>query len=411
MCGATPGMERFDVVVVGAGPAGGQCARGLAQVGWRVLLVERFRDFSRNSFSSAGTPLETLDRFDLPDSVVGSWWNRLVVVTTGDRGDWHAEQPLGAVLDFGRLRQFLADQVQTHGGQVRLGCRYVAHQDTAEGVVVTLRHPQRGITETVLCRVLVDATGPARAILGRKDHPPMLTGTGVEYLLRVDADTYRANADTLTFLLGHRWIPRGYSWVFPMEANTLKVGAGVLNRQHRVVGEQKPLKHYIQLLIDEHLKPQHYEILNIHGETLRYSSGLQDTYADGRVLAIGDAVSTVNFLGGEGIRHGMVSAELAQEFIEPVLRGEKDGFDGYREAMHAHFLDRWNRSEYLGLKKYLEDSDRRVDRLVAYLRPLSLQDLVDVLFYYRFEKLSKGLLPYLRRKLWRLWQRFTAPPA
>ncbi len=32
----------FDVVIVGAGPAGGHCARKLSQLGHRVLLIERY---------------------------------------------------------------------------------------------------------------------------------------------------------------------------------------------------------------------------------------------------------------------------------------------------------------------------------------------------------------------------------
>ena len=34
-------MKRFDVVIIGAGPAGGQCARKLTQAGQQVLLVEQ----------------------------------------------------------------------------------------------------------------------------------------------------------------------------------------------------------------------------------------------------------------------------------------------------------------------------------------------------------------------------------
>jgi digeranylgeranylglycerophospholipid reductase len=33
-------VQQFDVVVVGAGPAGGHCARKLTQKGYRVLLME-----------------------------------------------------------------------------------------------------------------------------------------------------------------------------------------------------------------------------------------------------------------------------------------------------------------------------------------------------------------------------------
>jgi flavin-dependent dehydrogenase len=114
-------MQQFDVVVVGGGPAGGQCARTLTQAGRKVLLVERHSSFERNSFSSAGVPLEALQTYQLPTSVIGSYWRRLVVVTSQQSGRWENPEPLGAVLDFGKLRQFLADQVSAQGGQVWMG--------------------------------------------------------------------------------------------------------------------------------------------------------------------------------------------------------------------------------------------------------------------------------------------------
>ncbi len=120
-------MDRFDVVVIGAGPAGGHCARLLAKAGHKVLLVERFKDFSRNSFSSGGTPSETLERFNLPESVVGSFWNRLVIVTSNKEGVWEADTNQGSVLDFAKLRQFLADEVKNNGGEIWMGCRYMSH--------------------------------------------------------------------------------------------------------------------------------------------------------------------------------------------------------------------------------------------------------------------------------------------
>jgi hypothetical protein len=53
----------------------------------------------------------------------------------------------------------------------------------------------------------------------------------------------------------------------------------------------------------------------------------------------------------------------------------------------------------MGIQRYLIDSDAKIDKGIAYLSRLSAQDMVDVLFFYKFEKLSKGLGKYLRRKL------------
>lgn len=53
----------------------------------------------------------------------------------------------------------------------------------------------------------------------------------------------------------------------------------------------------------------------------------------------------------------------------------------------------------MGIQRYLIDSDAKIDKGIAYLSRLSAQDMVDVLFFYKFERLSKGLGEYLKRKV------------
>ena len=393
----------FDVVVVGAGPAGGHCARKLSQLGHRVLLIERYKNFNVNSFSSSGTPNETLTKYQIPESVVGSFWNEISIVTSNQTGKWRSPQIQGSVLDFAKLRSFLADETISHGGEVWLNCLYVSHKtvscEKGDRTIVKVRRDRTDVV--VETRLLVDATGPNRSLMyaNLKDQPDLITGTGVEFLIEVDDAAYDRSANALTFFLGYKWMPKGYSWIFPMGDRRLKVGAGIVNLPHEFVKEMQPLKHYIQLIIDEYIKPTEYSIVERHGGKVRYSLGLKDKYVEGPVIAIGDAVSTINFLGGEGIRHAMQSSEIAVKYIDRYLKGTVQNFEGYQQEMHQVFLKSWTLSEKLGLKKYLADSDRLVDRVVNYLRPLKLEDVVDILFYYKFEKASKGLGAYLWRKV------------
>jgi digeranylgeranylglycerophospholipid reductase len=397
-------FDGFDVVVVGAGPAGGHCARKLAQKGYRVLLMERYKDFDTNSFSSSGTPNETLTRYELPESIVGSFWNQIDIVTSNQTGSWRSSTIQGSVLDFAKLRSFLAEETRVHHGDVWLNCLYVSHEVLENQTLrVHVRREKQDVT--IETKLLIDATGPNRSVMyaNLKEQPELITGTGVEFLIQVDEAAYARSAKALTFFLGYKWMPKGYSWIFPMSDRQLKVGAGIVNLEHEYIKEMKPLKHYIQLIIDEHIKPEQYEIVERHGGTVRYSLGLKDKYVDGNVIAIGDAVSTINFLGGEGIRHAMQSAEIAVNYIDPYLQGKTQNFEGYEAEMHRVFLKDWTISEKLGLKKYLADSDRLVDRVVNYLRPLKLEDVVDILFYYKFEKASKGLGAYIWRKIKSFW--------
>ena len=67
--------KNYDVIVIGGGPAGGQAARNLTKKGHQVLLVEKYNSFADNNFSSAGMTLEPMFEFDLPETIVGAYWN------------------------------------------------------------------------------------------------------------------------------------------------------------------------------------------------------------------------------------------------------------------------------------------------------------------------------------------------
>ncbi len=400
-------MKSFDVIIVGAGPAGGHCARQLAASGIQVLLVEQQETFAANNFSSAVTPLETLAKFELPDSIVGSFWNELVIVSTNVRKQWESSTPVGAVLNFAKLREFLAGEVTRNGGEVWLGHRYLSHSSDRGQTVVMLK-PKGQDAIAVRTRVLVDATGATRSLMypQRKTSPAFLSGSGIEYLIEVDESTYLSCAKSLIFFLGYQWMPQGYSWIFPMEKNILKVGAARYNGQHQILEDTYPaIKQSIEVLIQEYLHLDSYQRLETHGSTLHYRNGLQDIYYRDHVVAIGDAVSMVNAMGGEGIRHGMASAQIASEYIQEYLIGRRGDFADYQHHLHREFKRPWDISERIAKKVYLQYSDRRIDQGLAYLGVLEFSEVIELLFYYRFENMTKGVRRIFLSKLTGFWQK------
>ncbi len=401
-------MNSYDVVIVGAGPAGGHCGRSLAKSGYSVLVLEQHQDFSKNNFSSAASPLEILKDFQLPETVVASYWQNLEIVTTNIKRSWQGKYPLGIVLDFAKFREFLAQEVVDNGGKVWLGCRYLNYRKEADKILVSVRNKQGEIL-TVVTKVLVDATGFARAVMyaNKKDKPSFLKAVGIEYLVKVDPQIHQKYADSLIFFLGHKWSPKGYSWIFPMDNYQLKVGSAWLEGEHKYVDNVKPLRLYIESILEDYMGTKEYKLIETHGSILEYSVGLKDLYyKDNNIIAIGDAVSTVNFLGGEGIRHALRASEIAQDYIEKYLENKISDFQDYPQALKAHFLPQWNLSEQLSRKVFLEYSDRRIDQGVSYLKYLSFQDILDILFYYRFEKYTKGLKGFIWQKFKQLWQLF-----
>jgi hypothetical protein len=398
-------MQQFDVVVVGGGPAGGYGAYLLAQKGYKVLLVEQHSDFTKNNFSSAATPLETLTQFDLPSAVVAQYWRKLAVISTHEAQEWSADKPLGAVFDFAKLRSYLAEKVTQQGGMVWLGHRYLNTVQEGEKTLVQLKR-SGGEVITIAAQIVVDATGYARAVIypQKSDRPSFYKATGIEYLITVDEQTHTQYAESLLFFLGYRWSPRGYSWIFPMDNYQLKVGSAWIDAEHQYLKTLKPLRDYTKALITDYLQLDHYQLVEIHGSILEYSSHLEDTYYRDNLIAIGDAVSTVNFLGGEGIRHGMQGAAIAVPYIEAYLQDKKVSFSGYEKAMKDYFGQKWNVSEAINRKVYLQYDDAKIDLGVAYLKYLSFDDAIDILFNYKFDKLYRGIYPFILKKINKLVQ-------
>lgn len=400
-------MQDFEVVIIGAGPAGCQCARTLAESNYKVLLVEQHENFEQNNFSSAATPLKTLEQFNLPETVVGSFWQKITVVTNKISRDWDFPEKLGVVLNFAKLREFLAREVKAYGGEVWLGCRYVKYTSENHQTQVFLQR-KGGESLSVTTKVLVDATGFTRAVIyfSKRDKPSFLKGTGIEYLIEVEEQVYTKVANCLTFFLGSKWMPKGYSWIFPMEQKLLKVGAAYIYGEHVKFKQNKPLKKYIHLIISDYLKTSNYKIIDVHGSILEYSPGLNDIYYRDNIIAIGDAVSTVNFLGGEGIRHGMYGAEIAAKYIQKYLGNQLSSFRPYQREMKRYFSFQWNLSEQISRKVYLEYDDYKIEQKVSALTVLKTVDLMDILFFYKFEKAYKIFGGYFKKKILFLLQKF-----
>ncbi|MCP9779796.1 NAD(P)/FAD-dependent oxidoreductase [Cyanobium sp. To12R1] len=387
------------MLVVGAGPSGAELARLLAQAGVDVLLVDRLKHLGQAAFSSAALPLETLDRFGIPAHVVAARWSGWQLVGPGDqRRLWSAGQPLGAVLDFGALRQWLAGQAQAWGARLQLGVTAIGwHQDGA-GVNTVVRDGAAG-SRRLRSRWLVDASGEGRALIGEqaKLADPLVAGLGVEWLLQVDPEQHRPWADRLSFFLGSDWVRQGYGWVFPMAPGQLKVGVCRLADPSRA---QPALALELGALVQRCGLGQ-AEVLDRHGGRIRSTVRRHEPHRMGRLIGLGDAVSTANLLGGEGIRHALASARvLAPLLLEALAKPAGSvGLDQYASLLRSELGWRWSLSGRLARRTWLGLADARADarleRLLAGLQTRRAEDLSALLFDYRFERYGLKALPYL----------------
>jgi len=395
--------EKYDAIVIGGGPAGGQASRNLAKKGHKVLLVERYQNFGQNDFSSAGMTLEPLNEFDLPESIIGSYWNDLIIQCSKDRYHWKGETAKGVVLDFKKLRQFLADECIAHGGKVLMGHRYLKKEVTKDSVIVDLLNTETSEIIQIEAKIVVDATGPLRKVMfdEKEEQPQMVLGSGTEYLIEVEQEVYDKYKNKLVFFLGHKWAIKGYSWIFPMENRILKVGAGKTHIKSKDQEKtNKTTRKITEKIIEEYIKSNDFKIIDKHGGILRYSPGIKDKFYNNKVIAVGDSVSAINPRGGEGIRYAMQTADLACSYINDYLTKGTANFSNYRKTWRRKKLLKWRLSEFSGRRMYSRYSDKQIENRVKFFhQKFNIDDMVQSLFNFKYNKMAGRVFQLLALKI------------
>ena len=401
-------MGQGEILVAGAGPAGARLASVLASAGCDVTLVDPLQDPHHNAYSSAALPLDDAIALGLPSSCYGATWQGWQLIDPDAiEHQWWSYRDLGVVLDFGQLRSHLWDRARQAGVELLSGCRVQLdelHQNHAELTLVK----RNGRTEQRSVSCLIDATGARRSLLRQARIPvdspqdPLLCGQGVEWLIQADDRGSAHWRDRLSFFLGTRWVLHGYGWVFPMADNRLKVGVCCLPPPHPSQGQRglgsglKNLLRYCDLA--------EFPVLDRHGGLVSSTVQRLEPMGWGALLAIGDAASTANLLGGEGIRHALASADLLAAALlnhsGDLLRGMDPARRAYASDLKRSLGANWTISGLLARRTWwglqTEQADKRLTRLIHGLSAhADANELVDLLFRYRFQRYGWRLLRYL----------------
>ena len=308
-------VSMCDVLVIGAGPGGGNAALQCARQGLSTMLIE--------DHSAIGTPVHCGEcisdlacdnlNLDLPEHVISKRVHGIRVIFPDGTEKCLTEE--GYVLEKHLFERWIADKAVEAGASMHLSHKLSSMDRVEEdGRFVGWKCDGKGEQFPIQAKVVIDASGVAavcsKAVNIDEDTPLNTMGkvvAGMQYeLLEVPTDGY------LDFYIWPKYAEKGYLWMIPKCDGRANVGLVTEDRPRtkKALDEFIGITHFKEL---EQVSPPWKEKGNpAFGGTIPISGPFENTHYDGLML-IGDAAGFTSPLFEGGSHLALKSAVYAAE--------------------------------------------------------------------------------------------------
>jgi digeranylgeranylglycerophospholipid reductase len=306
-------QQRYDVVVVGAGPAGSTAARRAAELGLSVFLLEKRQEIGSPVRCAEGVGHKLLMSFIEPDehwisaTIDKAQFTTMVGDTTETR---RAEGGKGYVLERRVFDRVLAEKAVEAGAQlaVKTAARGLLIEDgVVRGVVIGQDNVEIEAAVVIGADGVESRVGPWAGLdttLLQKD-----AMVCAQFLLSgIDMDP-----TCCAYYISQELAPGGYAWVFPKGEGKANVGLGI----QADMADRPALDCLVRFIEGQpHLAQGSPVTLVVGGVPVALPP--ERLVTDGCLL-VGDAARQVDPLTGGGITNAMTAAQYAAEVAAQAI--------------------------------------------------------------------------------------------
>jgi digeranylgeranylglycerophospholipid reductase len=274
-------VRYFDVIIIGAGFAGIECAKMLALSGLSVALLERKKDVGEGIHTTGIFVHETENLIEIPDAYHRKINQVRLYSPSLYFREVRSSRYMFAVTDTPSLMRHFLEETKKAGVEVYTDCPFSSARPTERGLCVNERFE---------CRLLVGADGAKSRVaehfgLGRNRR--FLLGVEAEY----DGITLE-NPDAFYCFLSRRYASGYIGWVIP-GPRVLQVGVACTE-------DKKPDIGAFFNFIEPVLVKSAPRIVERRGGRIPIGGLVQPFYND-HVILVGDAAGIVSPLTAGGI--------------------------------------------------------------------------------------------------------------
>jgi len=325
-------VMKYDVIVVGAGPAGAEAARAAAGGGLRTMLAEEHPTVGLPSHCTGKLSHHAFSEFEIPRHLAVNAVSAAVFHSPGGVSVRIRRDTVDSyIVDRVAFDRWLAARAAAAGAEVMTGVRITAARRNHAGMVVS--GVRRGRSLEASCRLLIDAEGAFARLPGSLGVPlPGRYALGLQYHMR---GVGGIDADAPEVFFGRDLAPGFFAWLMPVGRDRARIGVCVDPR----VARHAPVW-YLERLIATHPALRD-----------RVATASVEEKVAGRIVLVGlrrpvnvegfliagDAAGQVKATSGGGIYYAMIAGQLAGEIAPRYVGGDRQATAEYERRWRRRF--------------------------------------------------------------------------
>ena len=365
---------RYDIVVVGGGPAGSSAAFAAAKNGVKVALIEKENSIAETVRTSGVTWIQNIKEFSIPDNCFNpiknfSFCSPNNEVTISD------SIPRAAVLDVRKTYRWLANEAEQSGADIFVKMNITEVIKNEKGDIAGIRGTGPNGKTIFHSKVVIDASGFSSTVCKAMGFATQWKrfGAGAEYEVKVE----KVDAQTWWLMVGQEYSPAGYAWIFPLGHNTVRIGVGVGKPESNVDPTQR-LKELMEKKLGPIKKLGKITPIEFHYGLIP-NDGLSRKTVFNNLILVGDSAGQANPLVLEGIRYAIKFGRVAGKVAAMAVKsGEtsKDALYSYEENWRKEIESKINsagkvQNRWIGL------TDEEWDRELDIIKELKSEEFID----------------------------------